>query len=130
MARASKLQLLISQFFLRGLTHGASSAALLPLSFDPETWHQLAALQQAVAQRCLQQQKGWLEGMAAWSREHSQIKEANTLSKYVEQEYNLAAQLGALVADQMSQWAGLLENTQVDYGYWMAQQTQPEAAGS
>jgi hypothetical protein len=132
MARASKLQLLLSQFALRGLTHGANTAAVLPLRFDPETWNELMALQQAVAQRCLQQQKGWLEGFAAWVHEHSQLREANTLSKYVEQEYNLVAQFGALVADQMSQWAGLLENTQVDYGYWMAQQAQeaqPQAAG-
>lgn len=129
-ARASKLQLLLSQFALRGLAHGTSTAAVLPLHFDPETWRELMALQQAVAQRCLQQQKGWLEGFAAWIHEHSQLREANTLSKYVEQEYNLVAQFGALVADQMSQYAGLLENTQVDYGYWMAQRTQPEAEGT
>ncbi len=122
LARASKLQLLLGQFAMRGVGHGAATAAVLPLSFDSDTWQQLMAMQQAVAQRLAQQQKGWLEGLAALAHERSRIKEANTLSKYVEQEYNLVAQFGALVADQISQYAGLLENTQVDYGYWMAQQ--------
>ena len=127
-ARASKLQLLISQVAMRGMAQGATAAAVLPLRFDPGTWHEVMALQQAVVQRCWQQQKGWLEGLAALAQEHSRLKEANTLSKYVEQEYNLVAQFGALVADQMSQWAGLLENTQVDYGYWMAQRAEPAAS--
>ncbi len=126
-ARAQKLNLLLAQLAMRGLGNGATSAAVLPLHMDAQAWQQLAAMQLAVLQRLQQQHKGWLEGMAALAREYEQVRQANTLSKFVEQEYNLVAQFGALLADQASQFAGLLENTQVDYGYWVAQLDQAPA---
>ena len=56
------------------------------------------------------------------AEDYSQLRQSNTLSKYVEREYNLVAQWGALLSDQAAQMAGLMENIQVDYGYWLAQQ--------
>jgi hypothetical protein len=126
-ARGLKLQLMLGQAAMRAMAHGLTTAAVLPLRPEPQTLNELMALQQAVIQRIADQQKGWLEGCAALAEERNRIKEANTLSKFVEQEYNLFANFSALVADQMSQWAGLVENTQVDYGYWIAQQAQQEA---
>jgi len=120
--RAQKLHLMLAQFAARGIGHGAATAAVLPLRLDAESWKELQAMQQSVLQRWQQQQQGWLDGFAALAQEYGQSRQANTLSKYVEQEYNLVAQFGALVADQAAKMAGLLENIQVDYGYWMAQQ--------
>jgi len=120
--RAHKLHLMLTQFAARGMSHSAATAAMLPLRFDPGFWQELQALQQSVMKRLQQQQQGWLDGMAALAQEYAQSRQANTLSKYVEQEYNLVAQYGALVSDQAAKLAGLMENIQVDYGYWMAQQ--------
>lgn len=120
--RAQKLHLMLAQFAARGISQGAAMAAVLPMRLDANDWRELLAMQQSVLKRLQQQQQGWLDGFAALAQEYSQSRQANTLSKYVEQEYDLVAQFGALVADQSAQMAGLLENIQVDYGYWMAQQ--------
>jgi hypothetical protein len=100
----------------------------LPLQLDADAWQQLQAIQAAVLQRWQKYQEGWFEGFAALAQEYAQSRHANTLSKYIEQEYNLVAQFNALVADQASKLAGLLENIQVDYGYWMAQQSEEKVS--
>jgi hypothetical protein len=121
MMRAQKLHLMLAQFAARGMGQGAATAAVLPLQLDAGGWQELLAMQQSVLQRFQQQQQDWLDGFAALAQEYGQSRQANTLSKYVEQEYNLVAQFGALVSNQAASMAGLLENIQVDYGYWMAQ---------
>lgn len=126
--RVQKLHLMLAQFAARGIGQGAAMATVMPLLFDANDWRELQAMNQSVVQRFRQQQQGWLDGFAALAQEYSQSRQANTLSKYVEQEYDLVAQFGALVADQTAQLAGLLENIQVDYGYWMAQQQEARHA--
>jgi hypothetical protein len=126
--RAQKLHLMLAQLVARGTSQGAAMATVLPMLLDANDWRELMAMQQSVLQRLKQQQQGWLDGLAALAQEYSQSRQANTLSKYVEQEYDLVAQFGALVADQTAQMAGLLENIQVDYGYWMAQQQEARKA--
>lgn len=125
--RAQKLHLMLTQLAARGMGQAALMATVLPLRPDPEAWQELQAIQQAVMKRLQQQQQGWLDGLAALAQGYSQTRQANTLSKYVEQEYNLVAQFGALVADQAAQWMGLLENIQVDCGYWAQQQVNKAA---
>ncbi|WP_326535601.1 hypothetical protein [Pseudorhodoferax sp.] len=123
-ARMQKAMLMGSQLAARSVANEAATAAVLPWRMDAGTWQELAAMQQAVWGRLAQQHKAWLDGCAALAREQQQIKQANTLSKFVEQEYNLLAQTSALVASQCTAFVGLLENVQVDYAYWVSQKTQ------
>ena len=119
--RAQKMQMLLGQLAMRGLDNEMTSATTLPQRLDLSTWSELAALQMAVWQRMQQQQMDWMRGCASLFNEYNQLGAANTLSKLFEQEYNVFAQFGTLLADQASSFMSLLENTQVDYAYWISQ---------
>jgi hypothetical protein len=80
---------------------------------------------QSICMRMVKLKHGWLQGLAAIAEQYAQRREANTLSKHVEREYNLVAQFGSLLADQAAKWAGLMENIQVDTGYRIAQKQAP-----
>jgi hypothetical protein len=102
--------------------HMAAATVCNPAS-DQHIWIELINLQQAVAQRWMQQQMDGLKGMFTLFQERGQLKKANTLSKWFEQEYNWSANLQALIASQTTHMVSLMENIQVDYGYWVAQKT-------
>lgn len=108
--------------------NGWSSAALLPFASGPQTWLELLQLQQAVVQEMEQLHQGWISGWTAWLGEFGQLKRANTMSKLVEQEFNLLAQFVLLLQGQATDWTNLQENVEVNYGYWLAQQlnSQPD----
>lgn len=118
---------LSGQWAARNANNSAISVGLMPASLDANTWKDLLAMQAAIVQRLQDQQKSWVEGINTLSHEYAQIKQANTMSKYVEQQFNLLAQFGQLVSAQATALMGLQENIQVDYGYWAAQKQQ--AAG-
>jgi len=120
--RVQKLHLMLAQFVARGMGYGAATAAVLPTSLDPAVWAELQAMQASVVQRLQKQHRDWVDGLTELAEDYSEFRQSNTLSKYVEREYNLVAQWGALLSDQAAQTAGLMENIQVDYGYWLAQQ--------
>jgi len=124
LARMQKAVLMGTQLAARGIANEAATAAVLPWRMDTDTWRELAAMQQAVWGRLQQQNQAWVRGCTALVQEQQQLKQANTLSKFVEQEYNLLAQTGALVASQCAAFVGLMENVQVDYAYWVSQKTQ------
>ena len=119
--RAQKMGLMMGQLITRSLSNQAASATVLPTRLDADTLREVALIQQAVFKRVQQQQKDWLEGCQGIAQEYSQLKLANTMSKFVEQEYNIVAQMGALVSSQTASWVGLMENIQVDYAYWISQ---------
>lgn len=116
-----KAQLLLQQMLARGMANQVATATVLPMQFDADTWNELVSMQRAVADRLSQQQRDWAQGLTEIVQDYSRLRLANTLSKFIEQEYNLGAQLGALMTSQVSQFVDLLENVQVDYGYWIAQ---------
>ena len=119
--RAQKMNLMVGQLLARSVSNQVSSAAVLPVSFDADTWGELSQIQQAVIRRIQQQQKDWVQGCENIAQEYSQLKLANTMSKFVEQEYNIVAQFGTLLSNQAASWFGLMENIQVDYAYWISQ---------
>lgn len=119
--RAQKMHWMLGQLMTTSVGNQVSTAALLPHLWGIDAWHELLAIQQAVLKRCQQQQQDWVDGCAGVAQEYGQLKLANTLSKFIEQEYNVVAQFNALVVKQAASWAGLLENIQVDYAYWIAQ---------
>ncbi|MES2943558.1 MAG: hypothetical protein V4772_11885 [Pseudomonadota bacterium] len=115
---------LSSQWAARNANNSAISVGLLPAALDADTWKELLAMQAAIVQRLQDQQKSWVEGINGLAHDYAQIKQANTMSKYAEQQFNLIAQFGQLVSAQATALMGLQENIQVDYGYWAAQKQQ------
>ncbi|ABM40180.1 hypothetical protein [Polaromonas naphthalenivorans] len=115
---------LSNQWAARNANNSAISAGLLPHAMDADTWKELLAMQAAVLQRLQDQQKSWVAGVTSLAQDYAQIKQAKTMSKYAEQQFNLIAQFGQLVSAQATALMGLQENIQVDYGYWAAQKQQ------
>lgn len=125
LARVGKLSLMMTQFAVRGIGHGAVGAAVVPMRFDHEVFNDLLAMQGAILQRCVEEQQGWFDGLAAIAECYTQSRRANTLSKAFEQEYDIMSRLGALMADRSASWLDLLENIQVDYAYWVTELARP-----
>lgn len=114
---------LLSRQLAQATKHSWATATLQPLTTPPQTWQELFELQQAVLQQLQQLQQGWFQGWTAWLDEFGQLKRANTMSKLVEQEFNLAAQWLLLLQGQATDLTNLQENIEINYGYWLSQQT-------
>jgi hypothetical protein len=52
------------------------------------------------------------------------------MSKFVERECNIAGQAIALVMKQVTDIAGLEENIEVDYAYWVSEKLAEKKAGA
>ena len=102
----------------------ADTAALLPTFFDHKTSLELLNLQQAIVNRILEQQKNWFKGISGVMQQYNEVKEVNTITKYVEREYNIIAQMSHLIAQQVTGWTEMMENIQVDLSYWIEQKKQ------
>jgi hypothetical protein len=114
--------MLLSNYTTRHCHNSMATTAFNPAG-DTHTWSELIELQQATSQRLMQQQMNGVNGLLALFQERGKVKQANTLSKWFEQEYYWFASLNALVASQATSMVNLMENIQVDYGYWVAQKT-------
>jgi plasmid maintenance system antidote protein VapI len=95
---------------------------LAPASTAPATWASLAALQQASIQKLLQQQNAWINDWRDWWNTAQQLPRANTVSKLLEQEFDLALRVVQILGNQAVNWANLQENLEVNYGHWASQQ--------
>lgn len=116
-----KMPVLLSGWAARSATNGIDTARLFAFGMDMQTWSELAQMQQAIVERMTLQQQSWLQGWAAWNRERAEIRGANTMTKLVEQEFNLIAQIGQLLIDQTTNLVALQENIEVSYAYWLNQ---------
>lgn len=121
LVHAQKMNTLLAQMAARSLGTQATLAWTLPWHLDTQTWQELQAMQAAVWKRLGQQQAEWVKGCQQLMQDYAQLKQANTLSKVVDQEYDFVSQFGALLSSQASALAGLAENIQVDLGYWVSQ---------
>lgn len=117
-----KRQSLLGRQLAQTASNGWSTAAQLPFATRPQTWQELLEMQQAVVQQVQQLHQGWMRGWTAWLGEFDQLKRVNTMSKLVEQEFNVAAQFLLLLQGQATDWTNLQENIQVNYGYWLSEQ--------
>ncbi len=95
---------------------------LAPVSSAPATWMSLVALQQASAQKLLEQQNEWMNDWRDWWNTAQQLPRANTVSKLLEQEFDLALRMVQIYSNQAVNWANLQENFEVNYGHWAHQQ--------
>lgn len=119
--RAQKAQHLMQQVFARGMSNQCGTACMLPLQADAQTWQEWWSIQQAIARRVQAQHQTLIDGIAGVAENYAELKLANTLSKFIAQEMHIAADVNALITNQMTGWANLMENIQVDYGYWLSQ---------
>lgn len=124
LGRAHQWATLSSEMATRVATNVLDAMATLParLPSDTRLWDELMTLNQAALERLLALQADAHNGYTQWVSESVQLRQVKTLSNLVVQEGNLAAQLGTLMEAQLTNWVSLMENLQVDYGYWVAQQ--------
>lgn len=103
---------------------------LVPFGAVPALWTSFAALQQAFVQKVLEQQNDCLKDWCGWWETVQQLPRANTLSKLLEQECDLALRAVQICGDHAVNWAGLQENLEVNYGHWASQQGIPATSPS
>jgi hypothetical protein len=120
-----KMPVLLFGWATRAAGNGIDTAKLFALGMHVLNWDELVDMNEAIVRRLTLQQQAWLQGWAAWNRERAEIKGANTVTKLVEQEVNLVAQLGQLFIDQATSFLALQENIEVAYAYWLGEKLGP-----
>lgn len=121
-ARAMAAQSLFTHLASSQSTQAWQAATALPtLAFDVSGAQEALALGEAVAQQCMSLQAQWLQGLTELTQGMGEMRQVNTVSKYVDQEMNLVQQSLALVSNQAAATARLMENIQVNVGWWLSQ---------
>ncbi len=129
-ARGAALQSLCGQVAGRHTAQSLQAGLALPaLALDARAWQEGLALAQAAFQQCAGLQAAWMEGLTELAAEMGQLRHANTVSKYVDQEMNLVQQVMALVTNQLTASARLSENVQNNVAFWMSQRSIAGAQG-
>lgn len=121
-SRALAAQSLVAHLASSQSNQAWQAAAALPvLAFDVAGTQQALALAGAVMQQWMSLQAQWLQGLTDLAQEMGEIRQVNTVSKYVDQEMNLVQQGLDLVSNQMAATARLAENIQVNVAWWLHQ---------
>lgn len=115
---ARTAQRLTQKYAASMINNGALSLALTARLWDPAVWSESMHLTSAIGQRLHQQGLNLRKGCTILLEDYGQLRQANTMSKLVEKQCNLTLQLGQLLSSQATDFLGLLENIDVDYGYW------------
>lgn len=116
---------LLTRHLTKHAHHSMTTAAMLSQLTPAQTWQELGQIQEAILQQTRQLQQSWISDWNAWFGEFPQFKQANTMSKLVEQEFNLVGQFVRLLQNQATDWFSLLENVEINYGYWLSQKSVP-----
>jgi hypothetical protein len=123
-SRALAAQSLVAHLASSQSNQAWQAAAALPvLAFDVAGTQQALALAGAVMQQWMSLQAQWLQGLTDLAQEMGEIRQVNTVSKYVDQEMNLVQQGLDLVSNQAAATARLAENIQVNMAWWLHQRT-------
>ncbi len=127
--RLANYQDLIGKAFTRQLLNyqGLWSLALAPERQGAVLTESLQ-MQGAIFQRLAAQQAQWTQGLEDLAKLVAGIRDVNTLSKLMEQEYNVTARLGALLNEQATATMELMESIQIGYGYLLEREQRGSAA--
>jgi hypothetical protein len=126
---AKKRQAVQGAWATRAAEAGFATAKLIASGQAYDSPWELLRMQQAVLRQLCQMGQDWLLGLDAWTKECTEIKPANTMSKIVEQEFDLIGQFGQLLSDQAIDLVNLMERVQVGYGYWVQEKLQAGTDG-
>lgn len=96
---------------------------MLQPRFDYQVLDEGLAMQRAILERLATQQTEWVQGLQTLATEMAGIRNVNTLSKLMDQEYDVVSQFGALLSGQATAMMELLENIQIGTGYLLARHT-------
>lgn len=121
MQQALTLQTLFGGWASRTAGTGISTLHLTHFSIDAQSMTEWLQLQAAIVQRLQEQQQEWMLGWAGWLHERARVKRANTMSKLLEQEFDLLARFVLLLSGQAVDLVTLQENVEVNTGYWIGQ---------
>ena len=86
---------------------------------------EVAALGFAAWQQWLGLCAGWVDGVTELGQDMGTLRQVNTVTKYVDEENNLALRGVALMTAQVTAAARLMENAQVNVAWLMARQVTP-----
>lgn len=121
-ARALAAQSLVTHIASSQSNQALQAATALPvLAFDVAGTQEALALAGAVVQQWMTLQAQWLQGLTELAQEMGEVRQVNTVSKYVDQEMNLVQQSLGLASNQMAATARLMENIQVNVAWWLNQ---------
>jgi hypothetical protein len=119
LAHAMKAGVLQTDRATRAFADARATAEVFALGGDPDVWRELMRIQEASWRRLRTLQDGWLKDWAQWLQYAGQIRGANTMSKLVERENNIGAQLAQVIGAQVTDLVGLQENIEIAYSYWI-----------
>ncbi|MGF3021743.1 hypothetical protein ACQVP2_02795 [Methylobacterium aquaticum] len=111
---------LVQEIATRSAANAVGTAQLLSQSPDSTTIGELYAMQGAFMKQLWQIDQDWRAGLMRVYEGTVSLRKANTLSKVVEQDFNLIGQCGDLMTTYMTSVATLVENTNVGYSYWLS----------
>ncbi|MCB1908531.1 MAG: hypothetical protein KDH15_14270 [Rhodocyclaceae bacterium] len=98
--------------------------ALVTAMLSPRPDYSLVAetikMQQAAMTRLATVQTESIRKFAELTASAASIDKANTLSKLMDQEYDLVSGFGAILAEQITAMVELMESLQIGYGYLVA----------
>jgi hypothetical protein len=114
--KATELQ---TNWAARAIGNVTATTQVFALGMDSKSLEELAELQAAAWRRLQALQTGWMRNWELWFQYSGQVNGANTMSKLVEREGNVAAQFARLVGNQVTDLVGLQENILVDYSFWI-----------
>ena len=129
-AHALTTQKLAKKYATSMANNGALSLSLATRLWDPEVWSESMQLQAAILRRLQAQGQNWRTGCTVLLQDYGQLRQANTMSKLLEKQCNLSSQFAQLLGNQATNFVALLENIDVDYGYWAGQKTSAPRAAS
>lgn len=115
----SKSQEIHRNWMARVCGNATATAQLLALGLDAAALDELVRMNEAAWSRLRALREGWMRDWAGWLAYASQLKGANTMSKLVEREGNIFGQAAQIMSAQATALAGLQENTEIDYSYWL-----------
>lgn len=125
-ARAWNWQALATHVVGQQSAHAVQTAMLLPAALlDARTAAESLQMTVAVLQQWQSLQAQWIEGLTGLAQAMGEVRQVNTVSKFVDQESALWQRGLALVSAQATTTMKLVENVQVNQAWWLSQRAAP-----
>lgn len=110
-------------------TNAVGTAELLSVRPTPDVIDDIFAMQAAFARQILSIDLEWRTGLMRIAEGALALRKANTVSKIMEQDLNLAGQYGNLMTVYATKTAALIENTSVGYSFWLSKKVKEIQVG-